>query len=107
MSMLYDFKKNGDVKMNWEVTIKEEDETVIVDKEILQEKHLILNTKGFCIVDMDQVVDEFAYQSQNNEDIIDKEKFDEHLDIFIEQIYDYAYDLLEDFANRNEYKIKE
>lgn len=91
--------------MDWEVTIKGENEETYVDKEILKERYLILNTNGFCIINLDQIMYECGMNNEEN-GIIDKERMIQDLDEFISHVYDYAYDLIEDFANNNEYEIE-
>lgn len=92
--------------MDWEITIKGlDDEQIYVNKEILENKYLILNTKGFSIVDLDQIIIKSMLNNEEN-NIINRNKMLEHLDSYIEKVYDYAYTLAENFANNNDYKIK-
>lgn len=91
--------------MDYEITIKDTRDVTYIDKEFLNENELILNKEGFCVLDLDQIIIESMLNNEEN-NIINRDKMLEHLDSYIEKVYDYAYTLAENFANNNDYKIK-
>lgn len=97
----------GDI-MAFEVIIKDKeellDEKIIEDE--LNENKLTINDKGFSILDLEGIIIE-AVQSNYTDNKISHYKVLEHLDSYLEDLYDYALTLEEEYCGNNEFEIVE
>ena len=64
-----------------------------------------LYTEGFSILDLDQIIIESIQNNENN-NIVDRDKILESLDLYIEKVYDYAYTLAENYVSIKNWKIE-
>lgn len=95
--------------MAFEVIIKEKES--LVDEEIvkdeLNESKLTINNKGFSILDLEGIIIEAVQSNYTKDNKISHYKVLEHLDSYLEELYDYALTLEEEYCGNNEFEVVE
>lgn len=95
--------------MAFEVIIKEKES--LVDEEIvkdeLNENKLAIKDKGFYILDLESIIIEAVQSNCTKDNKIGPNKVLEYLDSYLEELFDYALTLKEEYCGNNEIEIVE